>query len=323
MKIYAKSGFAILIIGERGTGKSEIAAEFQKGEKFYKINCASLEDDSKAEAELFGYVKGAFTGADQNGKAGLFDLAKNGTLFFDEIHRLSKRVQDKLMLALQTDSQNRFQFRPISSNEEKYTKFLAIFATNLPPIELSKFLLPDFYDRIAQLVIELPPLRETRDDIEMDWKKIWHQLRFSKPCPSGQELFDWLRTLELPGNYRDLQKIAIYYNTFLDFPLELRSKLGLENALDFTKKEYKKYQNILAYPPHNEKLQKLELPQKEHPRYNFRENARAEDMIQEYRLALAEWVLQVNQGNLKKSAKQLEISTKTLQNWQKKGDIPS
>ncbi len=111
---YIKQGFSILLLGERGTGKSRIVHD-KSNHHLVAVDCAAFEDDSKAEAELFGYEKGAFTGADKT-KNGLFHEAKNGILFLDEVHNLSKRVQAKLMKALQTDSNNR-HYRKIFSSK--------------------------------------------------------------------------------------------------------------------------------------------------------------------------------------------------------------
>ncbi|WP_156001835.1 sigma 54-interacting transcriptional regulator [Saprospira grandis] len=243
MKTYIEQGFAILILGERGTGKSRMISRLEReNRKVLAINCASFDDDNKAESEFFGHAKGAYTGAEQ-AKKGLFEEARDGILFFDEVHHLSKRVQGKLMKALQTDENNNYRFRPMGDSQEQQSQFTAVFASNKSIEELRELLLADFFDRISQLLIELPPLRESRDEIEKDWETVWTQLRFapSYPCPKSPELFRWLKKQPLWGNFRDLQKIAIYYKAFLDLPKEAQQLEGVEQPLDFAKKEFKAY----------------------------------------------------------------------------------
>jgi transcriptional regulator with PAS, ATPase and Fis domain len=250
MQSYIKQGFSILILGERGTGKShlveETITEFKKNTPKYPFasaNCASFDDDTKAETELFGYVSGSFTGAQSRGKDGLFQQAKGGVLFLDEVHHLSKLVQGKLMKATQTNQKNEFQVRKFGSTTEETIKCTLIFASNQPLKRLKELLLPDFFDRISQLVVEFPPLRESREDIKKDWENIWKQLRFEDPTPNERDLFAWLKGLDLYGNYRDLQKIAIAYKSFLSFDESLRKLLEIKTPLAFAQKEFERYHN--------------------------------------------------------------------------------
>jgi len=245
MKVFINNGFSTLILGERGTGKSKLANDNSTNKKFVSANCAAFDDDSKAESELFGYKKGAFTGA-INDKEGLFQAANGGVLFLDEIHNLSKRVQEKLMKALQTDDRGFFSIRRLGDNEEKLIRCTIIFATNRTVDELREsYLHEDFFDRIAQNIIEIPPLRETAEDREADWKKIWAQLHFGKEsdAPNDSNLMTWLRALPLYGNFRDLQKIAIYYRNYDNFTEELKALLPQKNAFDYTKAEFNKLQS--------------------------------------------------------------------------------
>ena len=107
MQQYIKSGFSILILGERGIGKTRLAEKYSSNQNIVSINCASFTNNLIAESILFGHKKGAFTDAKED-KKGVFEEADGGILFLDEIHHLDKEIQAKLMKAMQTDDENRF-----------------------------------------------------------------------------------------------------------------------------------------------------------------------------------------------------------------------
>jgi transcriptional regulator with AAA-type ATPase domain len=241
LKIYTKMGFSILLLGERGTGKSRLAeTATTKGNSFVPANCASFADDTMAESELFGYVKGAFTGADTD-KLGLIAEANGGILFLDEIHLLSKKVQGKLMTAFQTDENNKLTIRRLGSNLKEKVECQLILASNKSISELQDILLPDFYDRIVQLVINIPPLRESTKDIYHDWKIVWNNLNIGVPPTYNSSFKEWLSKQPLNGNFRDLQKIAIYYNAYQQFNATIRENIPQKNAFDYAKSEFQKY----------------------------------------------------------------------------------
>ncbi len=314
VKNFLTTGFAILLIGERGTGKSQIASEAKEQlkkldkpiqGKLIEANCASFADDTIAESELFGYVKGAFTGANSD-KKGLIEEAKEGILFLDEIHHLSKRVQAKLMKALQTNQNNELSIRRLGDNKEiKVKDVRLIFATNKTIEELRELLLPDFYDRIVQHVVEIPPLRETREDLEKDWENIWKQLQFSEPIPQEKSLMDWLKTLPLYGNFRDLQKIAMYYNAFNQFDEETQKLISEKTAFEYAKNEFVKYHSP-ATPQVNSK-------------YNFDIQKKTKEMIAEYKYELQKWAVK-EFGGRKKAIEHFrelgdKVTEKTFNNW--------
>jgi transcriptional regulator with PAS, ATPase and Fis domain len=263
MKHHYSMGFSILILGERGVGKSELAKKHKRNDLFVSQNCAAFDDDSKAESALFGHMKGSFTDA-KSDFPGLFQEANSGTLFLDEVHHLSKVVQGKLMKALQTDDENFFTILPLGGKkkDEKRIKCNVIFASNLQIEELKQRLLPDFYDRISQLIVEIPALRETPEDREEDWKIIWKQLKFGSEEDAKQLLFNdrnfsnWLKKQSLFGNFRDLQKIAILYRSYSKFNQEtiilLKREYGYNNPYDYVKGEYDKYyiQNLKGDSPY-------------------------------------------------------------------------
>lgn len=307
MKIYLNTGFSILLLGERGIGKTHLAnqkIDSAKGGVFISANCASFADDTMAEAELFGYKKGAFTGAYKD-TIGLIQSAENGILFLDEIHNLSKRVQAKLMTAFQTDKDNNLAIRRIGATEsEKVHNVKLVFATNRTIDELKDALLPDFYDRIVQQVIELPPLRESPEDREKDWKDVWLQLKFKEDdCPTDKKFLRWLKGQPLYGNYRDLQKIAIHYKTYLD----------IQNA----KQANEVLLNILPKTP-------LEYVQEKYGKYNQANGVerftcqipigKEAEMTEAFHYKLQEWAI-AKYGSRQHAAEKLGITEKTLNNW--------
>ena len=157
----------VLIFGESGTGKELVVRAIhdlsQRAERpFVSINCGAFTE-TLLESELFGYVKGAFTGANTNRK-GLFEAANNGTIFLDEIGEMSLAMQVKLLRVLQEK-----RVRPVGAHEEIAVNARVIGATNRDLRKMSDegTFREDLFYRISVIPIELPPLRERRDDIPM------------------------------------------------------------------------------------------------------------------------------------------------------------
>lgn len=157
---------SVLITGESGTGKEVIAQYIhsqgrQKNGEMVVINCAALPENL-LEAELFGYEKGSFTGALSSGKAGLFEAASGGTLFLDEINSLPFSLQGKLLRTIETKTVQR-----IGSTKSKKVDFRLIAATNedlLAAVQDRRFR-ADLYYRLNVIPLELPPLRDRKEDI--------------------------------------------------------------------------------------------------------------------------------------------------------------
>lgn len=316
METFLKSGFSILLIGERGIGKSQIASDAKKSfdskTPFVEANCASFDEDSKAESELFGYEKGAFTGANAT-KKGLLEEADGGILFLDEIHHLSKLVQAKLMKALQTDKHNKMSIRRIGSNKEIKVECRLIFATNKDVAELRNELLPDFYDRIVQHVVNIPAIRETAEDRLIDWENIWRGLRFRGNAPNELDLVKWLKQLPLYGNYRDLQKIAMYYNAFTQFDEETKKMLPETNAFQYAKNEFEKY--------HSPVIQSA----KEQYNFNIKQTTKA--MVADYLFELQNWAVSKFDGR-KAAVEHFNsigdtVTEKTFNDWKNKRSVKS
>lgn len=164
-ELAAKSNASILILGESGTGKEVFAKHIHKisglkGE-FIPVNCSAIPREL-FESEFFGYEEGAFTGAKKKGKAGYFELANNGTLFLDEIGDLPMDMQSKLLRALQENT-----IRRLGSEQDTNINVRIISATNkdLAGLVQKKKFRMDLYYRLNVIDIEIPPLRERKEDI--------------------------------------------------------------------------------------------------------------------------------------------------------------
>ncbi len=201
----------VLITGESGTGKTVIAKLIhrlspRKEKPFLSINCASIPEEL-LESELFGHVKGAFTGAVSD-KKGLLEIADGGTVFLDEIGEMPLSVQAKLLHFLEER-----KFRPVGSIEELSVDVRIISATNKDlekEIEKGRFR-EDLYYRIAGIVIRVPPLRERREDIP-EIAEIFIK-EFSKKYNKKIEKIDksfmaFLSSYEFKGNIRELRNIV-------------------------------------------------------------------------------------------------------------------
>jgi DNA-binding NtrC family response regulator len=161
----APSGASVLIEGESGTGKELIATAFHTQSQrasgpFIRINCAAIPREL-IESELFGYKKGAFTGADRD-KRGLIEAASEGTLLLDEIAEMPAQLQTKLLRVLQER-----KLRRLGDEREINVNFRLVSATNRNTVGLLEegILRKDLYFRISTIKIKVPPLRERRDDV--------------------------------------------------------------------------------------------------------------------------------------------------------------
>lgn len=207
----AKVDSTVLVLGESGTGKN-VMAKFihnrsnRKEKSFININCAAIPEQL-LESELFGYCRGAFTGAEKSGKVGLIELADKGTLFLDEIAEVPLRLQAKLLEVIQ-DS----KFIPVGGREHKKVDIRIIAATNRDLAQLVKDgqFREDLYYRLNVIELNLPPLRDRPDDIaplvcyfldKIDAKyKVYH--RFADEC------FDLFNQYRWSGNVREVEHLV-------------------------------------------------------------------------------------------------------------------
>ena len=200
----------VLIVGESGTGKELIARAIhrlskRREGKFFAIDCAALSG-TLLESELFGHVRGAFTGAIQD-KPGVFEVANHGTVFLDEICNISVEVQAKLLRFLQER-----EFMPVGARETKSVDVRLVFATNrdLKDMVAEGTLREDFYYRIFVYPIGIPPLRHRMSDTPL---LAYHFLKkysksFGKPVQSiSRKAMEALCQYEWPGNVRQLENV--------------------------------------------------------------------------------------------------------------------
>ena len=216
-----RSGVPVLIQGETGSGKEVLARELhlnsaRANQLFLKLNCAALPSEL-VESELFGYERGAFTGAFQR-KAGMFEMANGGTILLDEIGDMDIRLQAKLLQVLQDH-----EFQRIGGKEVIKVDVRVMSAThrNLEKAIADGTFREDLYYRLNVINLSLPPLRERKDDIP---SLAEHLLR--KYLPTGSpplvitpELKQALLNYHWPGNVRELENVMRRYIVLCDYRL--------------------------------------------------------------------------------------------------------
>lgn len=224
----------VLILGESGTGKSILAKYIhnqspRKDGPFISINCASIPP-SLIEAELFGYSKGAFTGASGSGKVGLIDLANGGTLFLDEIGEIPIMLQAKLLQVVQEN-----QYYEVGGRKLKKADCRIIAATNRDLKKMIKqgTFREDLYYRLSVFEIVIPPLSNRPEDVI---PLVYHFLdnfnkKYQVACQISQKCLDLLSEYKWPGNVRELENtierlVVMYPDKTIDvchLPKNIRS----------------------------------------------------------------------------------------------------
>ncbi|WP_036817725.1 sigma-54 interaction domain-containing protein, partial [Photobacterium sanctipauli] len=210
----ASSPSSVLINGESGTGKEVIANAVhnlsdRKNNPFIAINCAAIPDQL-LESELFGYVKGAFTGASSKGKTGLIQAANKGTLFLDEIGDMSMTLQAKLLRVLEER-----EVMPIGSNKAVPVDIRIISATNRNFAEMiaTNNFREDLYYRLNVIPIHLPPLKDREGDVELLIRFFLeiHTQKIGVGYPGiTPEAMNRLNSYHWPGNVRELSNLIEY-----------------------------------------------------------------------------------------------------------------
>jgi two-component system response regulator PilR (NtrC family) len=290
----------VLISGESGTGKELVARAIHQisprnGKPFFPINCSAIPENLM-ESELFGYVKGAFTGAVTN-KKGLFETAHGGTVFLDEIGDLSPLLQVKLLRVIQER-----EFIPVGDTQTVSVDVRLISATNkdLEQEIIQGRFREDFFYRLNVIHIHLPPLRERREDIPLlaqyFLEKYSRELGKNIRSISSYAL-DVLMKYNFPGNVRELENI-------------IERSVALENS------------NIvlpdsLVLSEHKREGRKTELP-------SFHLTSAGMDLekeLSELEKELLQQSLQLSNGVIKKAAELLNLSFRSMRWKIKKYDL--
>ncbi|MBH0166316.1 sigma 54-interacting transcriptional regulator [Fictibacillus sp. 7GRE50] len=260
VKNIASGDLSVLIRGESGTGKELLAHSIHQlsersGKPFIKLNCGAVPEHL-FESELFGYSEGAFTGAKKGGKLGKFQLADGGTLFLDEIGDLPQSMQIKLLRVLQEK-----EVEPVGAVQPQKVNVRVIAATNRSLeglINENKFR-EDLFYRINVLQIQIPPLRERKEDI---WPLAENFIRLNcaetgkRILSIDQDVKEAFLEYSWPGNARELKNfveagIQLTHSDRLSldvFPDFLKEKLGI-NKKQMTLKEHlqETEKNVIAY----------------------------------------------------------------------------
>jgi two-component system nitrogen regulation response regulator GlnG len=202
----AETDYSVMLVGETGVGKEVVARALHRTSRradgeLVSVDCGAISE-SLAESELFGHVEGAFTGADR-WRPGKFRKADGGTLFLDEISTMSSTVQGTLLRVLEQNS-----FHPVGSSQKVQVDTRILAASNRSVRRLEEFR-DDLYYRLAEYVIEVPPLRERREDIPHLARQF---LRGAAEQVSGTQSFELsgeaarrLKNHDWPGNVRELR----------------------------------------------------------------------------------------------------------------------
>lgn len=290
-KLGAKTPASVLLRGESGTGKELFAHAIHNGSdrkfnKFIRVNCAAISE-SLLESELFGYEEGAFSGAKRGGKTGYFEEANNGSIFLDEIGELSASMQAKLLRVLQEHEIVRVGgTKPIPIN----VRVIAATNVNLEKGIANGTFREDLYYRLNRLPIHIPPLRQRKEDIPNLCHYLLHKINqdYGRVIEGiSDAAFQYLIGYHWPGNVRELENIlgrAVIYMKPNETKIELSHIPKLETQGQ-TKKDQES--NQINVKPLN-------------------------DLVEEFEADILMRILQQNNGNKTTTAKQLNISLRSL-----------
>jgi two-component system, NtrC family, response regulator AtoC len=231
----------VLIQGETGTGKEVIAKAIhfnsqRRDQKMVSINCGAIPENL-LESELFGHMKGAFTGAVQN-RIGRFEQANGGTLFLDEIGNMPISLQVKLLRVLQ---EREFERVGGNSTVKIDVRIIAATSSNLEQMVKDGTFREDLYYRLNVIPINLPPLRERREDIPLLVQKFVEQFSESHKSESktvSPQVMKALMAYEWPGNVRQLENlvermVALTGNRLAILPVDLPAEINNRDALNY------------------------------------------------------------------------------------------
>ena len=299
----AATNVPVLITGESGVGKEVVAREVHQRSlraqgPFIKVNCAAIPQNL-LEGELFGFEKGAFTGA-ISAKPARFEKAENGTLFLDEIGELAQGIQAKFLHVLQDGTFNR-----LGSNKTQRSNARIIVATNQDVEKLvrSGLFRPDLYFRLNVIRIHIPPLRERRSDIALLAENFLaiNSRKFGKFVSFDDETMEYLMQNDWPGNVRELENAVSRYVVL--GKLHETSNIDGDRAGEVNiKSKVSKGAEEMAAP----------TPQTESPQEEISLKKVAKEAVLKAEREVILKVLKMTRWNKSKAAKLLKISYKAL-----------
>jgi len=235
IRSYARTEYPVLITGESGTGKELVSREIHRlsnrnGQPFLVQNCSAIPENL-LESELFGYKKGAFSGAVKD-KIGLFEAAEGGTVFLDEIGDMPMNLQARILRVIQNS-----EIKPLGETHVKKIDIRIVSATNKnieKLVDIGEFR-EDLFYRLSVLPIDLPPLRERQEDIPFLMNHFMNRESIKTNIPPKKRTTETMRCLmsyPWPGNIRELENLVRYllvatendYITPQDLPIQFTSQ---------------------------------------------------------------------------------------------------
>ncbi len=303
---YADSPFPALIEGESGSGKEMVANALhllssRKDKPCLALNCAAIAP-TLVEPTLFGYVKGAFTGALTN-KSGYFEDAADGTLFLDEIGELPLELQAKLLRVLENG-----EYQRVGETQRRFSRARVIAATNRDlrqEIKKGHFR-ADLYHRLSVFTINVPPLREMEDDKQLllqHFSRFYSDQAKLPPFTLDESALKLWRDYHFPGNVRELRNIVIRLTT--KYAGQRLSALELEPELDI--EGAPQQQPDLALPNDPETLVEQAQAHLQRERgFNL------DHMLKAWEQGYIEAAMKLTRGNVSQAAKLLGINRTTL-----------
>jgi PAS domain S-box-containing protein len=295
-KLGAKTPATVLLRGESGTGKELFAhaihnASNRKYNKFVRVNCAAISE-TLLESELFGYEEGAFSGAKRGGKRGLFEEANNGSIFLDEIGELSANMQAKLLRVLQENEIVRVGgTKPIPIN----VRVIAATNVNLEKAIANGTFREDLYYRLNRMPIQIPPLRNRKEDIPALCKHLIRKINqdYGRNVEGvTKEALQYLCSYNWPGNVRELENILGRAIIFMKYQETMIDVKHIPDLMSNNKKE----------PYHSD------MPLKD----PVEEGKNLTEMVEIYEAAIIQKTLEKYHGNKTATAKALGISIRNL-----------
>jgi DNA-binding NtrC family response regulator len=303
---YADSPFPALIEGESGSGKEVVAnclhrLSWRKDKPWFALNCAAIAP-TLVEPTLFGYSKGAFTGASAN-KSGYFEDAQEGTLFLDEIGELPLELQAKLLRVLENG-----EFQRVGETQQRVSHARVIAATNRDlrqEIRNGRFR-ADLYHRLSVFSISVPPLREMGEDKTLllaHFSRFYAQRAELAPFTLDEGAMQLWRDYRFPGNVRELKNIVIRLTT--KHPGQKLSPLELEPELE---REAQPGATAAAGPPDDPQalIEQAQRHLQRERQFNL------DDMLKAWEYRYIEAAMRLTHGNVSQAARMLGINRTTL-----------